>query len=807
MNSLLTDMRYGLRMLIKTPGFSAVAVLTIAIGVGLTTLTFSIVYGALLRRPSFDRGTPLVFVSQDDPERGNRGRFIPLLDLIDFREQQTLFRGLGAWSGGTINLADQDSRPERYQGAFVSASLFAQVDGVPILGRVFNPEEDAGTGEQVVILGYDVWRNRYGGDPDIVGKSVRANAEAATVVGVMPEGFHFPMNHEVWLPLNLDPIEAVRGANGVAVVGRLREGVSIEQASVQMQQLARRIAETHVETNEGIGVWLQTYSDRSMGGPIVNVLWVMLGAVFGVLLIACFNVTNLLLARTLVRSKEVAVRSALGADRGRLMRQLMIEAGVLTACGGAVGVLVAHFGIQAFNLSIQDIEKPYWIVISLDAAAVVFTVAITAVSALVAGTLPALRASGGQVHDILKDESRGSSSFRMGRLSRVLVIGEIALSCALLVAAGMMVKSVINVNTVDMGFEGDHVFTARLGLFETDYPDDEARVRFYDRLLEELSAEPNVEAVGLTTFLPALGAGGASVELEGVAYADVNEQPFSFMISITSGYFGALGIHVIEGRDLETQDREGAVPVVVVNESFALRHFGKETPIGRRFRVGEDQPWMTIVGLVPDILPFIGGGGNNGPLPDQIFVPIAQQENIRFVSVAAKTRGEPGAFGATARDVVARIDPNLPLYWVRTLEEAVELETWVFTLFGSLFTMFGVAALFLAAVGLYGVMAFSVSRRTQEMGVRMAMGAGTGSVMRLILGKGMRQLGIGMVLGLLMGAAMVRPLTAIFFDVNPNDPVVYAAIVLTLGLSGLAACYVPARRATRVELVDALRPD
>lgn len=807
MNSLLTDMRYGLRMLIKTPGFSAVAVLTIAIGVGLTTLTFSIVYGALLRRPSFDRGTPLVFVSQDDPERGNRGRFIPLLDLIDFREQQTLFRGLGAWTGGTINLADQDSRPERYQGAFVSASLFAQVDGVPILGRVFNPEEDAGTGEQVVILGYDVWRNRYGGDPDIVGKSVRANAEAATVVGVMPEGFHFPMNHEVWLPLNLDPIEAVRGANGVAVVGRLREGVSIEQASVQMQQLARRIAETHVETNEGIGVWLQTYSDRSMGGPIVNVLWVMLGAVFGVLLIACFNVTNLLLARTLVRSKEVAVRSALGADRGRLMRQLMIEAGVLTACGGAVGVLVAHFGIQAFNLSIQDIEKPYWIVISLDAAAVVFTVAITAVSALVAGTLPALRASGGQVHDILKDESRGSSSFRMGRLSRVLVIGEIALSCALLVAAGMMVKSVINVNTVDMGFEGDHVFTARLGLFETDYPDDEARVRFYDRLLEELSAEPNVEAVGLTTFLPALGAGGASVELEGVAYADVNEQPFSFMISITSGYFDALGIDVMEGRDLETQDREGAVPVVVVNESFALRHFGKETPIGRRFRVGEDQPWMTIVGLVPDILPFIGGGGNNGPLPDQIFVPIAQQENIRFVSVAAKTRGEPGAFGATARDVVARIDPNLPLYWVRTLEEAVELETWVFTLFGSLFTMFGVAALFLAAVGLYGVMAFSVSRRTQEMGVRMAMGAGTGSVMRLILGKGMRQLGIGMVLGLLMGAAMVRPLTAIFFDVNPNDPVVYAAIVLTLGLSGLAACYVPARRATRVELVDALRPD
>ena len=808
MDSLFTDLRYGLRMLIKTPGLSAVAVLTIALGVGLTTHTFSIVYGSVLRGIDFDQGTRLVSLSVDNPSQDNRGGGIPILDLVDWREQQTAFRGLAALTQGTINLADEDARPERFDGAFVSANLFSQIDGVPILGRIFNPEEDAGAGELVVILGYNVWQNRYGGDPDIIGRSLRANAAAATVVCVMPEGFHFPLDEEVWLPLNIDPLQAERGANTVGVVGRLMEGVSMEQADVQMQQIAGRIAEAYPETNEGVGVWVQSYEDQIMPPAVVAVLVLMLGAVFGVLLIACFNVANLLLARTLVRSKEVAVRSALGADRSRLIRQLLIEAGVLTALGGAVGVVIAYFGIEAFNASIRDVQKPYWIQINLDAPAVAFTLAITAIAALVAGTLPAIRASGGRVHEILKDEGRGSSSFRMGRFSAGLVIGEIALSCALLVAAGMMVKSVIKVNTVDMGFEADNVFTARLGLFEADYPDDEARVRFFERLIEELNAEPGVEVAGLTTSLPALGGGGFRVALEGVAYADVTDQALSTGINISPGYLDALGVDIVEGRDFGSQDAAGAMASVIVNQSFASKHFGAETPIGRRFRTGEDRPWMTIIGLAPDIFLGFGGGIGTGTVPaDQFFVPIAQQQGIRFVSITVRTRGEPGAFAADARDVVSRIDPDLPLYWVLTMEESLETVTWVFTIFGSLFTTFGVAALFLAAVGLYGVMSFSVSRRTQEMGVRMAMGADAGSVMRLVVGKGMKQLGIGAVIGLAMGAAMVQPLSVVVYEVNASDPTVYVAIIVTLGVAGLAACLVPARRATRVELVDALRPD
>ena len=810
MDSFITDVRYGLRKLVKTPGLSAVAVFTIALGVGLTTHTFSVVYGTVIRGLEFDRGTTLVSLSQDIPSQDSRGNSIPILDLIDWREQQTAFRGLAAFTQGTVNLADEGAPPERFQGAFVSANMFAQVDGVPVLGRVFNAEEDAGLGEQVAVLGYNVWQNRYGGSEDIIGRSIRVNAEQATVVGVMPDGFHFPFEEEVWLPLNIDPLQAERGANRAQVVGRLLEGVSMEQADVQMQAIAQRLATEYPETNEGVGVWVQSYENWIMPPAIVSVMWVMLIAVFGVLLIACFNVANLLLARATVRSREVAVRSALGADRGRLIRQLLLEASVLAVVGGAAGVALGYLGIEAFNAAIVDIQKPYWIDIRLDAPALLFSLGITGFAALAAGTMPAVRASGGKIHEILQDESRGSSSFRMGRFSSALVIGEIALSCALLVAAGMMVKSIINLRALDMGFEGEQVFTARLGLFEADYPDDESRQRFFDRLVEDLRSDPAAEAASLTQNLPALGAGRVRIALEGEAYADLQDQPLSSLTSITPGYLEVLGLSVLEGRDFGEQDQAGSVPTVIVNQSFADRHFPQESALQRRFRIGESGDWLTIVGVAPDI--FIGGQGVGGigsdaTPPDQFFRPLAQTEAVRFVSLAVRTRGEPGAFAADARRVVSGIDPNLPLYWLRTMEESVQTVTWVFGIFGSLFMIFGVSALFLAAVGLYGVMAFSVSRRTQEMGVRMAIGAGSRNVIMLVLGKGMRQLGIGGVVGLALGAAMVQPMSVIFFEVEPSDPLVYVSIIVTLGLAGLLACLIPARRATRIELVDALRPD
>jgi len=809
MDALITDLRYGVRMLLKTPGLTLVSVVTIALGVGLTTHTFSSVYGSVIRGLDFDRGTTLASLSEEDVANGQRGGGVPYLDVLDWREQQTSFRGIAAVTNGTVNIADEGSPPERFDGAFVSANLFEQVDGVPIMGRVFNASEDAGLGDPVVILGYDVWQNRYAGDPAIVGKSIRANGVQSTVVGVMPEGFHFPFQEDVWLPLGIDPLQAERGSSRVAVVARLLEGVTMEQADVQMDQIAARLAAEYPDTNEGVSVWVQSYEDSVMPPAIVAALWTMLLAVFGVLLIACFNVTNLLLARATVRSREVAVRSALGAGRGRIVRQLLVEAGLIAFLGGLAGVVLAWVGIGAFNAVIVDIEKPYWIDVRLDAPVLLFSIGITAVAAVAAGTVPALRASGAKLQQVLQDESRGTSSFRIGRFSTALVIGEIALSCALLVSAGMMVKSVMNLQALDLGFDASQVFTARVGLFESDYPDDEARWRFYDRLVQDLAAEPGVEAASLTTSLPAVGSPLTRVALEGVAYAELRDQPLAYVAYVTPAYFATLGLDVVEGRTFTDQDVTGSVEVAVVNESFAAMHWGSDSPIGERFRTGTEGAWLQVVGVVPDV--FIGGGGPGfgqaAERSEQFFLPVAQTSGLRFVSLAVRTRDDPGAFGATAQAVVTRIDPSLPIYFVRTMDQTVNAGTWGYGLFGSLFTIFGVVALFLAAVGLYGVMAFSVSRRTQEMGVRMAMGAEARNILGLVLGNGMRQLGLGAVIGLGLGALLVQPMTVLFYEVEPSDPLVYGAIVTTLGLAGLLACFLPARRATRVQLVDALRPE
>ncbi|MEX2048206.1 MAG: ABC transporter permease [Gemmatimonadota bacterium] len=809
MDALLTDLKYAIRMLLKTPGLTAVAVLTFALGVGLTTHTFSSVYGSVIRGLDFDRGTKLASLSEEIVAAGDRGANVPYLDLLDWREEQTAFRGLAAFTQGTVNIADEGNPPERFNGAFVSANLFEQVDGVPVLGRVFNAAEDAGLGDPVVILGYDVWQNRYAADPDIIGRGVRANGRLATVVGIMPEGFHFPFQEDVWLPLGIDPLEAQRGTTRVDVVGRLLEGVSMEQADSQMDQIAARVAAEYAETNEGVTVWVQSYEESVMPPAIVAALWTMLLAVFGVLLIACFNVANLLLARATVRTREVAVRSALGAERGRIIRQLLVEAGLIAALGGAAGVVLAYVGIEIFNAAILDIEKPYWIDIRMDLPALFFTLGITAFAALAAGTVPAVRASGTKIHEILQDETRGTSSMRLGRFSSALVVAEIALSCALLVSAGMMVKSIINLRAIDLGFDEARVFTARLGLFDTDYPDDEARWRFFDRLVRDLAAEPGVEAAALTTSLPAVGAASSRIALEGAVYPEVRDQPLAFGANVSPAYFDALDVGVLEGRPLGEDDVTGSVEVALVNESFATTHFGSTSPLGRRFRVGTDGAWLTIVGVVPDV--YIGGGGPGfgqaAERTEQFFQPIAQTPDVRFVSLAVRTRDEPQAFAAAAQDVVARIDPNLPLYFVRTMQETVAAGTWGYGLFGSLFTIFGVVALFLAAVGLYGVVAFSVSRRTQELGVRMAMGAEARNIMGLVLGKGMRQLGVGALIGLGLGALLVRPLSVVFFEVEPTDPFVYLTIVGTLGLAGLLACLLPAHRATRVQLIDALRPE
>jgi predicted permease len=810
MSGLTRDLRHAVRMLVRTPGLSAAAILTIALGVGLTTHTFSIVYGSVVRGIPYPGAERLVGLSQGVPADGIHQRNVPLHDYLDWREQQTSFEDIGALSTGTVNLSDDDRRPDRFLGAFTTWTALPLTGAVPVLGRVFREDEDRPDAEAVIVLGYDVWQNRYGGDPAVIGRSVRANGKLHTVIGVMPERFAFPFNSHVWLPLARDPHAVERGGgNWLEVFGRLKPGVTLDAARTELTAISARLAEAFPATNSGVVAELAPYTERYMPAQITATLWVMLAAVFGVLLIACSNVANLLLARAVTRSREMAVRTALGASRSAVMRLMLVESLVLALAGGALGLTLSHIGIGLFNATLVDIEKPFWIDIGMFPAVLLFSVAMTLLASVVSGTIPAIKASGAGIAELLKDGSRGSG-VRVGRFAAALVVGEIAISFGLLIAAGFMVKSVINVSTVEMGFDTQRVLTARVGLPQLDYPEATDWLAFQDRLVERAAALPGVRGVALTSHLPMNDANMYWYGVEGVGYASDRDYPFANSATVAPGFFSTMGTRIVAGRDFTEADNADGLQVTIVNGSFARRAFGDEPALGRRIRTGRsdsESPWRTIVGVVPDLR--IGGGvggiGSDERIPEMFYIPLRQAPQ-RFVSIALRTAGEPMALAPDLRELVAALDPNLPIYDVDSMEGVIETNTWAFGLFGSLFGMFGGSALFMAAVGLYGVMAFSVNRRRQELGIRMALGARPRDIARLVFGKASVQVGIGLALGLALGFGLATPLRVMMFDVNVLDPTVYLSIALVLAATATLACLVPARRATRVDITEVLRP-
>ncbi|HWP38848.1 MAG TPA: ABC transporter permease [Gemmatimonadales bacterium] len=803
MSTLLQDLRFGARMFVKNPAVTAIAVVALGLGIGLTTTMFSIVYGALYRGLPFERPHELVHLERNDPSGGGRPIEVPVHDYHDWVEQQRSFVGLMAFYSGTINVSGIEGRPERFDGAFVTANAFELLGQRAMYGRVFVEGEDRPGSPNVAVLGYEPWRNRFNSDPGVVGTTVRMNGQPTTIVGVMPRGFAFPISQELWMPMKQDPATLKRGDGlTLEVVGRLRPGVSIDEATAEMNLIAKRLGDEYPVTNAGLEVVIKPYTEEYIGEEPIAMLFTMLAAVFLVLLIACGNVANLLLARATVRSKEVAVRAALGATRLRVITQFLTETFVIAAAGAALGLGIAWLGVRLFNLVIAPTEPPFWIDIRIDPLSVGFVLLLALASTLLSGVFPALRASGGNVHDTLKDEARGSSSLRLGRMSRGLVVAEIALSCGLLVAAGLTIKSVVQLRTINFGFRTD-VLTARVGLFEGDYPDADRRRQFFDELDLRLAALPGVEAVALATSLPALGSEGTRFAVEGVAYAQERDYPLTRRVAATPGYFATFGVGILQGRGFTPQDRPDALPVAIVNQSFAAKFFPNESPLGRRIREGtgeSTEPWRTIVGVVPDM--YLDGIQNEQPAG--IYIPLAQTDR-RFMSLILRTTGEPMATAPAVRDAVISVDPDLPIYFVRTVDQAIRENTWFYRVFGGLFMVFGAAALFLGGVGLYGVMSFSVSRRTQELGIRMALGAEARDVLRLILSHGMGQLGLGLLIGLVVAGLLSQGLELILFDVQPLDPMIFTLVSSALFLIGVAACYVPARRATRVDPVLALR--
>ena len=803
------ELTYSARMLRKSPGVVALAAGALALGIGLTTIMFSIVHGALLEGLPFEDSDRIVHLERTNLSEGIESMEVTLHDFLDWRERQTSFTDLAAFYDGTVNVSGAE-RAERFEGAFITPAAFRILGVDPVLGRTFVAEDDDPGSSPVVLLGWHVWQDRYGGDASVIGSSIRVNSEPATVVGVMPEGFRFPVSSDVWVPLRLDPAEVERGeGTTLEVFGKLREGVDLDRASAEMSTIAARLAEAYPETNEGVGALLKPYTDEFIGDEPKSLLWTMMGAVLLVLLIACANVANLLLARTAERAREMAVRSALGASRARIVGQILSESLVLAVVGALVGTGIAWVGIALFNRAIAPTDPPFWIDIGLDPTVLLFIAAVTVAAALLAGVVPALQATGENMNEILKDESRGSSGFRVGRLSRGLVIGEVALSVGLLVAAGLMVRSIVNIQNVDYAFEDRGVLTARLGLFEAAYPNEESRRAFYDELLPRLDGTPGVRSAALATSLPGLWSYGTRFAVEGETYERDQDHPEARFVATTPGYFETFDVTPIEGRGIDAADRPGSLPVAVVNESFAARYFPGGSPVGRRIRMGtgvepgadeEPEPWRTIVGVVPDM--HLSGIENEEP--EGFYVPLAQAD-YRFISLVLRTAGDPGELASRLPSVVAGLDRDVPLYWVRTLEEAVAQENWFYGVFGTLFMVFGAAALFLASVGLYGVMATSVSRRTHEMGIRMALGAQPGDVRRLVLRQGLVRIGIGVGIGLLLAAGLSRTLDILLFDVEPWDPLIFGAVVALLVATGVAASWVPSLRATRVDPMVALR--
>ncbi|HEU0052719.1 MAG TPA: ABC transporter permease, partial [Longimicrobium sp.] len=700
-----------------------------------------------------------------------------------------------------FNVSGSD-RPERYDGAYLSANAFRLLRVQPALGRTFREGEDAPGSPAVVVLSDELWRNRFGADRGIVGKTIRVNGEQAEVIGVMGPGFSFPANEVLWVPLR-DAPEAKRvDARQYGVFGRLKEGVSIDQANVELSGIAKRLASAYPESNRDIGAAVKPYTESFIGKEPRMMLFTMLFAVFLVLLIACANVANLLLGQAAQRAKEVGVRTALGASRGRIMMQFLTEPLVMAAAGAVLGVGLAALGIKLFNDAIASTQPPFFIVIRLDAPILLFVLAITLFAALVSGVLPALRASGANVNEVLKDEARGSSSFRGGRLSKALVVFEIALSVGLLVAAGLTTKSVTQLARKDFGVPTRDVFTARIGLPEAQYADSAAQVRFFNQLFPRLAEVPGVQAYTITSHMPVLGSNQGPVAIDGKAYATERDYPEAGSISTFPGYFNTFNV-AVKGRDFGTQDTETSQPVAIVNQAFATKFFGRDDPVGRRIRFGgarSTEPWRTIVGVVPDL--WTDGTDNEDP--EAAYVPYAQAPQ-RYMSVAIRTTREPGSLTAPVRDLVASLDPDLPIYFVKTLQGRIDENTWFYRVFGVIFMIMGVVALFLAAIGLYGVMAFSVSRRTREMGVRMALGAQPRDVIRLVLNQGLAQLAIGLTMGIGLAYLLAKGLEAILFQVKAIDPLVYLSTVVVLAASAIAASLVPARRATRVDPMVALR--
>ena len=802
---LLEDVRYACRTLAKNPGFTIVAVTALSLGIGVNATVFTLANGVLFKSMPFDRNDRVLYLSTQNAARGNRRAGVSYPDFRDWKSQTKSFEELAAYTGDGVNYSDKTGLPELYNAARMTANSFHAIGQRPIMGRDFAPEDEKPGAVPVAILSYGLWERRYGKDPSIVGKSVRLDDVSTTIIGVMPLGFMFPGTADLWTPYVPGPNSEKRESRPLTAFGRMKDGVTLKSAKAEMEGITRRLQSAYPITNQGISAVVQTFGEQFNGSQINLIFSAMLGAVGFVLLIACANVANLLLGRAVGRIREISIRTALGASRWRVIRQLLVESVMLSAAAGAIGWLIAIWGVRTFDAVVIPLGKPAYIDFSMDYHVFLYLVAVAIGTGVLFGLAPALRLSRLDVNTALKDGGRGSSGGGRGKyLSGLLVVGEMALAVVLLVGAGLMIRSFMAAYSTTTGVNVNNMLTMRLQLAQAKYPKDEDLIAFHERLGKQLSALPGVETVSIASNLPTGGSMTLPFEIEGAPPADEKRRQTLGAIVIGPGYFRAVDVRALRGRFFTESDGVSGPQVIIVNQEFTEKMFPNDDPIGKRLRLFQGstpQAWLTIVGIVPDILQ----NSNTNQRDPLIYIPYRERPQ-RDMGIIARTKVPPATLGTAFRKAVQGIDEDLPIYRLLTMEDRLAQNFWPWRVFGTLFAIFAGIALTLASVGLYAVIAHSVSQRTQEIGVRMALGASSREIHGLVFSQGMLQLAIGLSIGLAGAFGVTRILRSVLVSsVSPTDPATFATATFVLALAAVLGCLIPARRAMSVDPVVALR--
>jgi putative ABC transport system permease protein len=811
MNTLIQDIRFGLRMLLKSPSISVVATIALALGIGANTAIFSVVNAVLLRPLPFPNPDSLVAIFETDQQRGLSRGSHSYPNFFDLRAQNTVLEHVASYTSGDYIMTGR-GEPARLQGVTVAADLFPVLGVQPMLGRTFLPDDDKPSSTRVAILSHDLFQKRFNSDPSLINQTITLDGKSFTVVGVMPRGFEFPIQNdpvELWTTLaghasGKSPVTAQRGAHFLRVIGRLKPGVTQEQAQAELTAIASRLEQQYPDENTRKGLRLES-AHAALVGDIRPALLILLGAVACVLLIACANVANLLLARATSRHKEMAIRTALGASRARVIRQLLTESVLLSLLGGAIGLLLAVWWSDLL-MALGKTNIPRAVEVGIDLRVLGFTLGVSLLTGLVFGLAPAFHSSKSELIDSLKEGGRGTSEgARRNKVRSGLVVVELAIAVVLLVGAGLLIQSLWRLQKVNSGLQPENVLTFNVGLSEVKYKYDRQSQFFID-LRNRLESTPGVESASTIFPLPLSGDRfSISFEIESRPLAP-KDHPSGDFFTTGVGYFRTMGIPMINGRDFDDRDRHGSTPVVIITETFAKQHFPGEDPIGKRMKPGissiedEDSTMREIIGVVGDV--------RNRNLSTEAraayYVPQTQVPFSQMVGVV-KTTGEPRSLIPAVTKEVAAMDQDLPLFGVKSMEEYLSASVAAPRFSTTLLSIFAAVALVLTVVGLYGVMSYSVAQRTNEIGIRLALGAQARDVLVMIVKQASLLIMLGLAIGLAGAYALTRLIASLLFGVTAKDPFTFAAVAVLLAVVALMACYVPALRATKVDPMEALR--